>query len=91
MQSTTPCSLGDQRPLVFGHGPADLKEQLILGVVGQRAIGELDLAPVTLEFLEEEDLMDVVAGQPIGIGDQDPIEFGQGREVAEFVQTGSPE
>jgi hypothetical protein len=52
---------------------------------------ELDLAAVALQFLQEQDLMHVVAGQPVGVGDQDAVELGQGSEVAELVQAVSPQ
>ena len=80
-----------RRPLVLGDRPADLQEQLVLGVVGERPVGELDPAAVALEFLQEEDLVDVVARQPVGVGDQDAVELGQGGEVAEPVEAGAPQ
>ena len=59
-----PGPLGDQRPLVLGDRPADLEEQLVVRVPGHRPVEELNPAAVPLELVEQEDLEDVVAGQP---------------------------
>jgi hypothetical protein len=71
--------------------PADLQEQPVLGIVGERSAGELDLAAVTLEFIQEQDLMDIVTRQSVRFGDEDAIELGQGGEVPELVEAGTPQ
>ncbi|HEX4608042.1 MAG TPA: hypothetical protein VH092_07545 [Urbifossiella sp.] len=43
------------------------------------------------DYDAEYSLVDVVPGQPVRVGDPDPVEFSQCGEVAEFVQAGSPE
>ena len=94
LQLVQPAAAGplrDERALVLGHGPADLQEQLILRIVGQRPVGELDLTAVALQLLHQQHLVDVVAGQPLGVGNQDAVELGQRGEVAELVEAGSPE
>ena len=91
VEPAAPRALGDERALVLGHRPADLQEQLVLGIVGERTVGELDLAAVTLQLLQEQHLMDVVPRQPIRVGDEDAIELGQGGEVAEPVEAGPPQ
>ena len=84
-------ALGDERALVLGHRPADLQEQLVLGIVGERPVGELDPAAVALQLLQEQHLMDIVARQSIRIGDEDAIELGQRGEVAKPVEAGPPQ
>jgi hypothetical protein len=63
---------------------------LVLRVIGERPVGELHPAAVTLEFLHEQDLMDRVTREPIRIGDEDAIELGQGGEIPELVEAGTP-
>ena len=82
MQPAAAGPLGDQRPLVFSHRPADLQQQLVVGVVGQWAVGEFHPAAVPLQLLQQEHLVDVVAGQPIWVGDQDKVEAGEGGLIA---------
>ena len=89
VQTSSSRSFRDQSTFVLGYGSANLKEQLILRVVGEGAIDELHFATVALQFLQEQDLMHVVASQSIGIGDQDAIEFGESGEVAEPVESRS--
>jgi hypothetical protein len=55
-------------------------------VLGHRPVEELDLATVRLQFLEQEHPVDVVAGQPVGVGEDDPVERGHGHPVAEAVE-----
>ena len=50
---------------------------------------ELDAAAVGLQLLEQEGLVDVVAGQPVGVGQEDRVEGGHGRRLAEAVQAGA--
>jgi hypothetical protein len=39
--------VGDQRPLVFGHGAADLHHQLLVRVIARRPVDEDDADPAT--------------------------------------------
>jgi hypothetical protein len=65
-QAAPPGPLGDQRPLVFGDGAADLERELVVRVAGHRAVEELDAAALGLQLLEQEGLVDEVASQPVG-------------------------
>ena len=80
--------LGDQGPLVLGDGAADLEQELVVRVAGHRAVEELDAAALGLQLLEQEGLVDEVAGQPVGVGQEDRVEGGHGRRVAEAVEAG---
>ena len=80
-------ALGDQRALVFGHGAADLEQQLVVRIPAHRPVEELDFGPVPLQLLHKQNLMDVVAGQAIGRGDQDAIDPSAGDGIAQPVET----
>jgi hypothetical protein len=77
----------NEGPFIFGHGPADLEQQLIMGVITHRPIQKLHLAPMLGEFFEEHHLMDIVARQSIWGGEEDPLERAQGGAIAQPVQT----
>jgi hypothetical protein len=79
-------ALGDQRPLVFRHRPPDLQQELVVGILTHGAVEELHLAAVPLQFLQQQDLVHVVAGQAIRRGDQYPVHARQGNLIAEPVQ-----
>ena len=72
---------------IFGHGPADLQQQLIMRVVTHRPIQKLHLTPVLGEFFEEHHLMDIVTCQAIRGGEEDPLERAQGGAIAQPIQT----
>ena len=86
--SASPHPFGDQGPLILGDRPADLEQELVVRVLGHRPVEELDAAAVLLQLLEEEHLMDIVSRQPIRIGDEDRVERGHGRPIAEPVEAG---
>jgi hypothetical protein len=81
--------LGDQRALILGDRPTDLQQQLIVGIVTHRPIQKLHLAAVPAQLVDEQHLMDVVAGQPVGCGDQHQVELGQCSMVPQPVQARS--
>ena len=91
MQPAAAGPLGDQRPFILGDGPTDLEQKLVVWVLGHRPVEELDAAAVPLQLLEEENLVDVVAGQPVGVGDEDAVVPGQGGLVPQPVQAGPPQ
>ena len=80
-------AFGDQRPLVLGDGTADLQEKLIMRLLGHWTIQKLHLTAVLLQFLDQQDLVDVVAGQAIRVGDVQPVEGRQRGPVAEPVES----
>jgi hypothetical protein len=83
--------LGDQRPLVLGHRPADLQQQLVVWILAHRPIEELDHRAISLQFFDQQHLMHVVARQPIRRGDQDAVQSGTRGDIAQAVQTRAPE
>ena len=78
--------LGDQRPLVLRDRPADLQQQLVVRIRAHRPVQELHLAAAGGQLLDQQHLMDVVAGQPVRRGHQDNVQLGQRRVIAEPVQ-----
>jgi hypothetical protein len=60
-------------------------------VLAHRPAEELDDRAVALELLDEERLVDEVAGEPVRRGDEDPVQLGTGRSVPQPVEAGSPE
>jgi hypothetical protein len=83
--------LGDQRALVLGHRPADLQQQLVVRVITHRPVQELHLAAVGGQLLDQQHLMDVVAGQPVRRGDHHHVQLGQRRMIAEPIQPRPPQ
>jgi hypothetical protein len=82
--------LSDQRALVLSHRPADLQPQLIVGILAHRPVQNLDLAAVPAQLLDEEHLVDIAAGQPVGRGDHHQVNLGQRRVIPQAVQAGRP-
>jgi hypothetical protein len=78
--------LGDQRPLVLRDRAADLQQQLVMRVGAHRPVQELHLAAMAGQLLDQQHLVDVVAGQPVRRGHQDQVQLGQRRVIAEPVQ-----
>jgi hypothetical protein len=66
--------LADDGSLVLGHGPLDLQEQLILWIVRDGPVEEDDLTASLAEFLEEQDLIGILASQPVRAQDGDDID-----------------
>jgi hypothetical protein len=78
--------VGDQGALILGHGTPDLEQELIVRILTHGPVQELDLTASLGEFLDEEDLMDIVAGQPIGGREQDPCKGSQGDATPPPIQ-----
>ena len=88
-QAAAAHALGNQRALILGHGTPDLQQQLIVRVTAHRPVEELHLRPMLLQLLDQEHLMNVVASQAVRRGDQDAIQPGTRRCVAQAVQAGA--
>jgi hypothetical protein len=78
--------LGDQRALILGHRPADLQQQLVVRILAHRPVQELHPAAMPTKLVDQQHLMDVVAGQPVRRGHQDHVQVGQRGVVAQPVQ-----
>jgi hypothetical protein len=62
-----------------------------VGVIGDGALDEGDLAAGLAEFFEEEDLVGVLAGQAVGAVDGQDVEFALAGGVAEAARAGAAE
>ena len=83
--------LGEDGPLVLGDRPLDLEQELVVRVVGDRPLDELDVAGGLAELLQQEDLVGVAAGQPVGAVDAEDVELALAGGVAEAVEGGAVE
>src|SRR5262249_24752712 len=55
--ASTSHAIRNQGPFVFGHGPTDLHQEMVLGVLPQRLIEELSLTPSVCKFFQQHHLM----------------------------------
>jgi hypothetical protein len=78
----------DKAALILGHGTPDLEEELIVRILTHRSLQKLHLASPLRQFVDQEHLVDIVAGQPVWSGDQDPLKAGHGRAVSQAIQAG---
>ena len=60
-------------------------------VVGDRPLDELDVAGGLAELLQQEDLVGVAPGQPVGAVDAEDVELALAGGVAEAVECGAVE
>jgi hypothetical protein len=58
-----------------------------VGILAHGPIQKLHLAAVAAQLVDEQHLVDVVAGQPVGRGDQHQVKLGHRRVVPQAVQT----
>ena len=79
-------AIRNQRPFVFGHGPPDLHQEMILRVLPQRLIEKLDLTASLFKFFQQHHLMDIVPGQPIGTGEHDAVQGGLFDPIPQAIQ-----
>ena len=60
-------------------------------VVGDRPLDERDVAGGLAELLQQEDLVGVASGQPVGAVDAEDVELALAGGVAEAVECGAVE
>ena len=89
--TTAAHALGDQRALVLRDRASDLQQQLVVRVTAHGAVQEPHGTAVPLQLLQQQDLMDVVARQPVRRGDHDQVERAGGRPVAQVIETRTPQ
>jgi hypothetical protein len=82
----TPHPVGDQDSFVLCHGAADLQQQLVVGVIAHGVFQKADLTPHFGQFVDEQHLMHIVAGQPVGRGDQHQFKLRQCRMIPQVIQ-----
>src|SRR5215204_1435226 len=84
-----PHPLGDQRPFVLGYRSPYLQKKLVVRILAHRPLHELYLTAMPLQLFDEQDLMDVVARQPVRSGDEDHVELGHRCRIAQGVEPGT--
>jgi hypothetical protein len=85
-QPAPPHPLGDQRALVLGYRAADLQQQLVVRVGTHGTVQKLHPATMAGKLVDQQHLVNVVAGQPVRRGHQDNIKIGQRRMITQPVQ-----
>jgi hypothetical protein len=78
--------LGDAGAFLLGHRPAHLQEHLVVGILAHGPLEELNATAMPLELVEQEHLVDVVAGQPIRGSHDDPVQRSRRDQIAPPVQ-----
>jgi hypothetical protein len=66
-----------------------LQEQLVLGVVRHGTVEKLDHTAETLQLLQQEHLVHIVAGKAIRRGHEDAFDSGGRDCVAQCIQAGT--
>jgi hypothetical protein len=60
-QLAAPHPLGNEGAFVFGDCPANLQQQLVVGVFAHRTLHKDDLHPIAFQFLNQEHLVQIFA------------------------------
>ena len=96
--ATAPCglapsahALGNQGPLVLGHGGADWSQPLIRRIITHGPLDKLDATATLGAFVDQEPLMPIVTRSTIGRSHQHACKGGQRRPVPESVKAGTLE
>jgi len=84
-------TLGNQGPLVLGHGGADWSKQLIMGIITHGPLDTLDTTATLGAFVDQEHLMHIVPCSAIGRSHQHACKGGHRCPVSESVKTGTLE
>ena len=84
-------ALAEDGALVFGDGALDLQQELVAGVVRDRALQEHHLGAGAAELLQEQDLVGVPARQAVGGQRGDDPDGAVAHGVAQRVEAGSVE
>jgi hypothetical protein len=79
-------AFGNQRALVLGYSPADLQQQMVVGVVAHGSVQELGGAAKMSPFLQQHHLMHVVARQAVGRGDEHVVDLVVLHGIAQAVE-----
>jgi len=73
LQAASSHAISNQVALVFGHRSADLQHELVVGILAHRPLEKLDVAAAFFQFLDQEHLIDLLAGESAWGRDQNPI------------------
>ena len=81
-------AIGHERPCGLRHRPPQLQQKLIVRILTHRALQERHLTPPLGACIAQQHLLDIVAGQAIWGGDEDPLTGGHGGPIPSSVQAG---
>jgi len=84
-------ALGNQGSLVLGHRRTDLSQQLIMRIITHRPLDKLNATATLGAFIDQEQLMHIVARSTIRGGDQHTGTGGHGSAISESIKTGALE
>jgi hypothetical protein len=65
LQTASSHAIGNQVALIFSDSPADLQQQLIVGVLAHRSLDKLQQAPTFFQLLNQEHLVDILPSESI--------------------------
>jgi hypothetical protein len=86
MQTTPPNPLQYLAALVLGDDALNLQQQIVLRRVADRAVEEYDPRPAAVKLLDQQDLMGVLACQPVWRQHIDALDIAGGHRVAQLLQ-----
>jgi chitinase len=91
LELATAEALTQERALVLGDRALDLQEELVAGIVGDAVAEELDRAAGAAELLQDQRLVGILAGEPVGAEHRDDVDLGIADGVAQCVEAGPVE
>jgi hypothetical protein len=80
---------GNQSTFIFGNCTADLQKELIMRILAHGPIEKLDFAADLGELVDQQHLVNVIASETIGSGEQHAIQFAIARSITEAVKARS--
>jgi len=84
----TPTTLQDLGPLILRDHALHLEEERVLGGLARGPVEEDDRDAGPLEFLQQQDLVGILARQPVGRMDVEAVEATRCGEIAQLLQPG---
>jgi hypothetical protein len=79
----------DKHALVLSDRTANLQQELVVRILAHRAIEKLDVAARPFELLQQEHLVDIVACQTVGCGEDDLVTLRGRDRIAQGIQSRS--
>ncbi|CAO3425122.1 hypothetical protein [Azospirillum doebereinerae] len=87
LQFATTKAFRQHRPFIFGDGALDLEQELIVRVFGDGMVQEHHRASGAAEFLEKQNLVGILAGQPIRAEHGNDANHPIAHHVAQAIKT----
>jgi len=86
VQTTAPNPLENLGALILGYDALNLQQEIILRRVADRAVQECDLGPTAAKLLDQQNLMGVLARQPIRREHIDALDIPAGHRIPQLLQ-----